>query len=155
MAAALTMPLFGLEQAEKTSDDYYTPKWVFDRMGITFDLDVCAPPDGIPWIPATRYYSMADDGLTAPWSGRVWMNPPYSRPSPWVERFVAHRNGIALVPFAKSAWFFDLWDAADAICAPGVEMSKFVGGPIFMPTFLAAFGDDCVEAISRLGKVRR
>lgn len=34
-------------------------------------------------------------------------------------------------------------------------MSKFVGGPIFMPTFLAAFGDDCVEAISRLGKVRR
>ena len=35
--------LFGEEQAEITTDDYYTPTWLFDQMGIGFDLDVAAP----------------------------------------------------------------------------------------------------------------
>jgi hypothetical protein len=147
--------LFEVHQHELTSDDYYTPAWVFERMGIEFDLDVCSPPGGIPWIPARRFFDMADDGLAQPWEGRVWMNPPYSAPSRWVDRFIAHRDGVALLPFAKSAWFDTLWNASDAVVAPGVIASKFVGGPIFMPVFLAAFGDECVEAISRLGRVRR
>lgn len=61
--------LFPVQQEQLTSDDYYTPAWVFERMGIEFDLDVCAPPGGIPWIPAKRYYTQADDGLVAPWGG--------------------------------------------------------------------------------------
>lgn len=97
---------------------------------------------------------MAEDGLSQQWTGRVWMNPPYSNPTPWVERFIAHRHGIALVPFAKSAWFFSLWRAAEALCAPGTDASKFVGGAIFMPTVLAAFGPECVDALGRLGTVR-
>lgn len=60
--------LFGAPQTALTSDDYYTPAWVFERLGITFDLDVCAPPGGIPWIPAARYYTMEDDGLAQPWT---------------------------------------------------------------------------------------
>lgn len=35
-----------------TSDDCYTPRWVFDAMGLEFDLDVAAPNGG-PWhVPA-------------------------------------------------------------------------------------------------------
>lgn len=130
------------------------PPLFFDRLGLTFDLDVAAPPGGIEWVPAARYLTMADDGLSAPWQGRVWMNPPYSKPAPWVARFVAHANGVCLLPFAKAAWFDRLWNAADAVVAPGVQSSKFVGGDIFMPVFAAAFGDDCVEALARLGRVR-
>lgn len=155
--AALTMPLFGAEQSEKTSDDYYTPKWVFDRMGIEFDLDVCAPPEGIPWIPARRYYSMSDDGLTAPWSGRVWMNPPYSNTTPWARRFIEHHDGVCLVPHSRSHWWKELWDSDAAIVDAGMfrfyRDGKYEN--VFMPVVFAAFGDDCVEAISRLGKVRR
>lgn len=141
-------------QSQLTKDDYYTPKHVFDALGIRFDLDVCAPPGGVPWVPADRFYSIEDDGLAQPWHGRVWMNPPYSGPSQWVDRFLAHREGIAYLPFAKSAWFDRIWREADAIVAPGVSASNFVGGPIFMPIFAAAFGAECVDALRNLGVVR-
>lgn len=146
--------LFAVEQTQLSSDDYYTPKWVFDRMGIEFDLDVSAPPGGVPWVPAKRFLTVADDGLATPWRGRVWMNPPFSHPSPWVDKFVAHRDGVCLLPFAKSAWFDRAWRAVDAVVAPGVAASRFVGGPIFMPVWLGAFGVECVEAIGRLGIAR-
>jgi hypothetical protein len=25
------------------NDELYTPKWIFDSLGVQFDLDVCAP----------------------------------------------------------------------------------------------------------------
>ena len=39
--------LFDIEQTQLTSDDYYTPKWIFEALGEHFDLDVCAPPGGV------------------------------------------------------------------------------------------------------------
>ena len=154
MSIAIQPNLFGVPQGETTTDDYYTPGWIFDAMGLTFDVDVASPPGGCPWIPADRYFTMEDDGLAQEWTGRVWMNPPFSSPRPWVDRFIAHRHGVALLPFEKSAWFDRIWQAADAIVAPGVRASKFINGPISKPIMLAAMGDECVEAISRLGRVR-
>ena len=146
--------LFGAPQQERTSDDYYTPRWVFETMGLEFDLDVCSPPDGIPWIPAKRYFTKEDDGLAQPWHGRVWMNPPYSASSPWVRKFIQHGHGVCLVPHAKSAWHLELWGTAHAWVAPRGGYFDFVGGSISMPVAFAAFGDECVEAISRLGTAR-
>lgn len=148
------VPLFGVPQERETKDDYYTPAFIFERMAITFDIDVCAPPSGIPWIPAARFFTKADDGLSQPWDGRVWMNPPYSQATPWVQRFMQHRNGIALVGHAKSAWHNRLWADCDGAVVP-FDYFDFVGGSIFMPVWFAAYGAECVEAISRLGVVRR
>lgn len=146
--------LFTVEQEQLTSDDYYTPAWVFERMGIEFDLDVCSPPGGVPWIPAKRYYTQADDGLLQPWEGRVWMNPPFSKGAPWVWKFIEHRNGICLVPHSKSKWHIALMETADGSVAPSMGYFDFDGGLIFIPFWFAAFGHECVDAISRLGKVR-
>ncbi len=164
MTATLAPRLFEVHQHELTSDDYYTPPWVFDAMDIEFDLDVAAPPGGIPWIPARRYFDMADDGLAQPWTGRVWMNPPYSRSAPWVHRFMEHGSGIALLPFFRASWYGDLWAAAD-----GIVLAVWHDGTLFrfhrpedgkahpvpMQVLFVAFGEECVEAISRLGRVRR
>jgi hypothetical protein len=150
--------LFPVQQEQLTSDDYYTPRWVFDRMGLTFDLDVCAPPGGVEWVPAVRYFDQAADGLAQPWHGRVWMNPPYSQATPWARKFIAHGHGVCLVPHAKSAWHIQLWNAADAVAVPEMFFN-FTGGPsggsIMLPIWFAAFGDECVEAIGRLGVVRK
>ncbi len=151
--------LFGAPQTQLTSDDYYTPAWVFERMGIEFDLDVCSPPEGVPWIPAKRYFTMADDGLAQPWEGRVWMNPPFGNPKPWVERFTEHGNGVCLVPVSTAPWFRLLWDAPDATMALFGDRAIFsqrgegeVGIPLRCVLF--AFGAECVEAIGRIGVVR-
>lgn len=140
-------------QMQAGSDDYYTPQWVFDKLALRFDLDVCAPPGGVAWVPADRFYTVEDDGLSQPWEGRVWMNPPYSVPGPWIDRFIAHRNGIALIAQAKSGAFGRIWQAADAIAVPE-RFFPFVGGQIYMPTAFAAYGAECVEALSRIGIVR-
>ena len=148
--------LFAVQQEQLTSDDYYTPAWVFERMGIEFDLDVCAPPGGIPWIPVKRYLTQEDDGLLTDWNGRVWMNPPWSQTTAWVRKFIAHGNGVCLVPHAKSKWHTELWSTAHGCAMPTRDgYFDFVGGSIFLSFWFAAFGEECVEAISRLGVVRR
>lgn len=159
---ALSPRLFPVAQEGLTSDDYYTPRWVFDRMGITFDLDVAAPPGGVDWIPAAQYLTQADDGLASPWVGRVWMNPPYSDVWPWVRRFTEHGNGVCLLPLAKSLWLNHIWERADGvlISEDGGEMHFHRPDNdkplrIWFPIVFAAFGDECVDAISRLGVVRK
>ena len=158
----MTLPLFGAPQEEATSDDYYTPSWVFEQMGIRFDLDVAAPPGGVPWIPADRFYTKADNGLAQEWSGRVWMNPPYSDSAPWASKFLDHGDGVALLPMSKSEWMWEVWKWADGLVVPrqGGTWFSFVGGKpetkgqIFMPVFFVAMGSECVDAISHLGHVR-
>ena len=148
------------EVSSKTSDDYYTPKWIFDAIGLEFDLDVSAPPGGIPWIPAKKHFTVIDDGLAQEWFGRVWMNPPYSDVTPWAKKFIAHNNGIALVQISKARWFNILWEQTDAmlVLPSNLRFTTAQGESkgIFMPCVLAAMGSDNVHAIqkSELGYTR-
>ena len=103
------------ERSPDGKDEWLTPPWLIQKLG-NFDLDPCSPINP-PWSTAARHYSILDDGLTAPWSGRIWMNPPYSNVGPWMRRLVQHGNGIALI-FSRTdtkAFFECVWDAADAV----------------------------------------
>ena len=154
----MQVTLFNEEQAEYTNDDHYTPKWVFDELDLEFDIDVAAPPLGVPWIPCKKFYTMKDDGLTSPWYGRVWCNPPFTNPTPWVDRFIEHKNGILLVPVSRSKWFNKLWNSEAKIVKTPYDF-KFSrphseDKHISFQTFLFAFGDENIKAISKLGMVR-
>ena len=144
-----------------TTNDYYTPKWLFDSMGLEFDIDVCAPVHGIPWIPAKRWFSQIDDGLAQEWGGGlVWMNPPFSNVTPWVRKFIENNNGMALLVVSRSKWFAELWDKADAIMAtqPELKFERPNENPkaISFQTFLFAMGDTATDALHgmKLGRVR-
>lgn len=99
------------------SDEWYTPAFVFAALGCTFDLDVAAPENGVPHVPASRWIS--EGSLDREWSGFVWMNPPFggrNALAPWLTKFFEHGDGIALVPDRTSApWFQDAWCKADAV----------------------------------------
>ena len=74
------------------SDEWYTTKETIDLCrsltGVeTYDLDPAACA-GAHWAPV--WYgpgsATAKDGLSAPWFGRVWCNPPYSDCRSWVAK---------------------------------------------------------------------
>jgi phage N-6-adenine-methyltransferase len=60
------------------SDDWATPPDLFALLDAEFGftLDVCASASNAK-CPA--YFREEDDGLAQPWTGRVFMNPPYGR----------------------------------------------------------------------------
>ena len=152
--------LFPMPQNERTSDDYWTPKWIFDALNIEFDLDVACPPEGPAHTPCKAYYTQETNGLVSPWFGNVFMNPPYSKATAWVHKFIEHGNGIALLPMAKSEWFNVLWDVVPAVMVLPkktlFEHSANLSGSIFLPVILAAYGPHNVEALhcSNIGRVR-
>ena len=142
------------------ADDYYTPAYIFEALGLTFDVDVCAPKDGIPWLPAKSHYHLEMDGLAQEWSGLVWCNPPYSKPKPWIDKWIEHGNGLMLVQFSRSKGFVRLWEESDGVIAlPSNLKFVHISGDqrgIFMPVGLFAIGDVSYQALlrSNLGKVR-
>jgi hypothetical protein len=150
------------EQSIGLSDDWLTPPSIFQRLNLAFDLDPCSPgPDH--WVPAKRIYTKVDDGLRQPWFGRVFMNPPFGGRRgqvPWLRKFFAHGDGIALVAARTSAdWFHDVVvPNAQILCFPNGK-TKFirpdgsVGNEPGTGVVLIGMGTACCEALrqSRIG----
>lgn len=154
-----TERLFAMPQQRTSSDDHYTPKHIFDVLNITFDLDVASPPGGIAYIPSARYYTQEEDGLSQPWQGRVWMNPPYSNVQPWIDKWLDHANGIALLPCVKhSRWVETLWNSSAKVAWINRDEVKFSGNgiekQIWPIVWLWAIGKSNEKAIEAFGRVR-
>jgi len=136
-------------------DEWYTPKALFDGLGLQFDLDVCAPIDRThSAVPANGWYTIEDDGLSQKWSGLVWCNPPYSNAAGWARRMIRHRNGLLLTHVPMNAeWCVEVWDACDSVrFFQGMDFVR-PDGTTQRPAWwlqLAAFGDTAVEALAQL-----
>ncbi len=143
-------------ESQGQSDEWYTPAYVFQALGCRFDMDVAAPYGGPPHVPCDTW--LHKDILGERWRGFIWMNPPFGGRNglvPWLDKFFAHGNGIALVPDRTSApWWQDAVRRADA--------TMFVNGKIrfLRPdgsegkspsngTALFAAGDKGVAALKR------
>jgi hypothetical protein len=110
------------------SDEWYTPKYIFDALGCTFDLDVAGPGWGKCHVPADCAIPAAS--LNLRWNGFIWMNPPFGGRNglePWLDKFFEHGNGIALVPDRTSApWFQKAAKRANALLfvSPKVKFER-------------------------------
>ena len=141
----MTEALFALpsDAYVTTSDDCYTPKWIFDGMGLTFDLDVAAPHGG-PWhVPTKAYFTAEDDGLEQPWHGLVWCNPPYSSFEVWADKWIAHPTGVLLgYQLPQVRWTRKVFAAADAVAMTGTEFMRPDGSAyrLRQPVFVAFRG---------------
>lgn len=149
------------EQCVGATDEWYTPPYIFEALGCTFDLDVASPGRAIlPWIPAARYFS--SHSLSRPWDGFVWMNPPFGARNclvPWLQKFMDHGDGIALVPDRTSApWWQRFVQLSDLILFVSPKI-KFVGAgglPGRSPaqgTCLLALGERGRHALRRAGSL--
>ena len=143
------------EPSQGASDEWYTPKYIFDALGCVFDMDVAAPEDGAPHVPAR--YHLHERSLETRWEGFVWMNPPFGGRNglvPWLDKFFAYGNGIALTPDRTSApWFRDAWSKADLVMfTPKIKFIKPDGTTGKQPgngTALWASGEHGVLALKR------
>lgn len=139
---------------QKTKDEWLTPPELVEMLG-PFDLDPCAPIVR-PWNTAAQHYTIEDNGLLQPWSGRVWLNPPYGRAlDRWLARLAAHGDGIALIFARTDTAVFQrlIFGRADAILflsgrlhfhhVDGRRASANAGAP----SCLAAFGNGAAERL--------
>lgn len=117
------------EPSVGASDDWYTPREIFVALRLVFDLDPCSPGPGLCWVPALRLYTIKDDGLSQPWSGLVWLNPPFGGRHghiPWLRKFLDHGNGIAIVrAYTSAGWFHDDAIRVDTMVFPRGK-TKFI-----------------------------
>lgn len=137
---------------------WLTPPAVIETLG-PFDLDPCAAVDQ-PWATAARHYTVTDDGLSKPWTGFVWCNPPFGPGiSRWLDKLVDHGHGLALLPArTETRWFVSgVWQQADAVLfVHGRLRFHHIGGTpgrscIGTPVCLAAYGSEALRRLRRGG----
>lgn len=110
------------------NNEWYTPAEIVeaarDVLGV-IDLDPASSDAANAIVKAATYYTIADDGLSKPWLGRVWMNPPYE--TGLIEKFTARlrecfdadevSEAIVLVNNAtETRWFQNLAASASMLC---------------------------------------
>lgn len=109
---------------ELDNDEWYTPAYILEpaRQALrTIDLDPASCATANEVVKATVYYEKLSDGLSLPWRGNIWLNPPYSDPYPWIEKLFSEyeakrvTSAIVLVNTANSPkWARLLWSNTQA-----------------------------------------
>lgn len=95
------------------TDNWSTPQDFFDKLNdeFHFTLDVCADENNHK---CEHYYTKEIDGLSRPWIGTIWCNPPYGRKiGEWVRHayFSSHIGSATVVMLlparTDTRWFHD------------------------------------------------
>ena len=84
-------------KSNQDTDERYTPDWVLDLsrkvMG-GIDLDPASDPK--QRVPALNHFTKEDNGLERGWSGRIFLNPPFSNTSDWVKHLCIYFHSGAV-----------------------------------------------------------
>lgn len=117
-----------MDDSEKDRDRYCTPQPIktrlVDQLGGLADLDPCYDPRGLRLARLCYDIRQGQNGLNLRWHGHVWLNPPYSKPGPWLERAARHYwaglvdsvTCIVNVQPGSRYWHRWVWEKATAVC---------------------------------------
>lgn len=112
-------------KAQRT--DWETPIEFFKDLDKEFHFTL--DPAASEWnAKCQKYYTEKENGLKQPWSGNVWLNPPYGTAlNDWADKVISERDNceviVMLVPArTDTQWFRRLLDA-------GAEV-RFITGRI-------------------------
>jgi ParB family chromosome partitioning protein len=152
-------------------NEWYTPKEYIERihkvMG-DIDLDPASCKVANQIVRATQFFSLEDDGLSRPWHGRVFMNPPYSQPhiQNFTEKLIDHvaaadvSQAVVLVNNAtETKWGQFLLRYASAVCFPAGRVKFWhpdkVSAPLQgqMITYMGTNIDTFTESFNNIGAV--
>jgi len=111
------------------------------------DLDPASCPEANERVKAATFYTEADDGLTRPWWGTCFLNPPYSRrdgksnQSLWTQKAIAEYMAgnvsemIVLVNAQTGdGWFQNLWNFPICFVDGRIHFDQPRGGKKQAPT---------------------
>jgi phage N-6-adenine-methyltransferase len=135
-----------VHQSSATAEHYTPPEVIAAVVACLggIDLDPCSNSGATPNVPARMHFTEEDDGLSRPWHGSVYMNPPYGDEiDGWVTKLCEeHRVGrvqeaIALVPArTDTQWFAKL---RDHVCCFVTGRLTFIGNKAAAPFPSAVF----------------
>ena len=107
-------------------NEWYTPaKYVELARTVfgTIDLDPASNERAQKVVKATTYFDASTNGLAQKWSGRIWLNPPYSQPEimQFIQKLIDELPNIdeAILlthNYTDTAWFHLAAKNAPAIC---------------------------------------
>jgi hypothetical protein len=133
--------------------DWHTPPEIVEAVRDLFgiiDLDPCSNSHEAPNVPALVHFTREDDGLSRPWFGRVYLNPPYGKGiGPWIEKVrEEHEAGrvtaaVVLVKAATDTRWFRVLSERYPRCEVAGRL-KFSGckNPAPFPSVLFYLGDE-------------
>jgi phage N-6-adenine-methyltransferase len=87
VSSSIQRPTLNAVHFSSATDEWETPQLLFDELSTLFGgftLDPCATLENAK---CSQFFTRSDDGLSKPWTGKVFMNPPYGRAiGRWVEK---------------------------------------------------------------------
>lgn len=133
-------------------NEWYTPTHLIEKARAVMggiDVDPASNEAAQKEVRAGKFFTKDDDGLTKEWTGRVWMNPPYSKEliphfcSKLLEELEAGRATDAITlthNYTDNQWFHALAGRASAICFTKGRVKFYSpSGEIAAPTQGQAF----------------
>lgn len=109
-------------------NEWYTPPEYIEaarRVMGSIDTDPASSELANETVKAETYYTEEEDGLVNPWTGNVWMNPPYSQPliSQFADAFAEKYNAdeftqacVLVNNATETNWYQSLLTYASAVC---------------------------------------
>lgn len=151
------------DEIEIDRDTWCTPKWITEAIG-EFGLDPCANERSHVQAQTTFDLSRGEDGLVLASSvkkkARVFINPPYSDVTPWIEAYKHTRFCFLLKVDPSTKWFELLLEHTELVLIPrrtriqfeapaGVPPEKAIANQ-FPHALFYAHATDATDAIAAL-----